>query len=117
MLDAKLNYLQSHVFRYHDTFPHPEAVPYWPELIPDFDADTAEYMINIGAVICGDPDEALAQCQRWASSGADQLVFGTGCATKKETLEMIELMGKHVIPKIDTDPVHRTTHMRDAWKG
>ena len=117
MLDAKLNLLQSHVFRYHDTFPHPEGVPYWPELIPDFDADTAEYMINIGAVICGDPAEALEQCQRWASSGADQLVFGTGCATKEETLEMIELMGKHVIPKVDTDPVHRSSRMRDAWKG
>ena len=29
------SYLQSNVFRYHDTFPHPEGVPYWPELIPD----------------------------------------------------------------------------------
>jgi hypothetical protein len=23
-------------------------------------------------------------------------------------------MGEHVIPKIDTDPVHRTTRMREA---
>ena len=23
-------------------------------------------------------------------------------------------MGEHVIPKIDTDPVHRTTRFRDA---
>src|SRR4029078_7907411 len=84
-LDSDMEYLQSNVFRYHDTFPHPEEVPYWPELIPDFDADTAEYMINIGAVICGDPDEAMGPCQRLASSGADQLVFGTGCATKEQT--------------------------------
>jgi hypothetical protein len=27
-LDAKLNYLQSNVFRYHDTFPRPEGVSY-----------------------------------------------------------------------------------------
>jgi len=27
---------------------------------------------------------------------------------------MIELMGKHVIPEIDKDPVHRTSRMRDA---
>ena len=27
---------------------------------------------------------------------------------------MIRLMGEHVIPKIDTDPVHRTTRFRDA---
>ena len=27
---------------------------------------------------------------------------------------MIRLMGEHVIPKIDTDPVHRTTRFREA---
>jgi alkanesulfonate monooxygenase SsuD/methylene tetrahydromethanopterin reductase-like flavin-dependent oxidoreductase (luciferase family) len=113
-VDAKLNYLQSNVFRYHDTFPHPEQVPYWPELIPDYDADTIKGMAGIGAVICGDPDEALAQCRRWEASGADQLVFGVGSATLEDTLEMIRLMGEHVIPKIDTDPVHRTTRFRDA---
>ena len=30
---------------------------------------------------------------------------------------MIELMGEHVIPKIDTDPVHRTSRMRAAAAG
>ena len=35
-------------------------------------------------------------------------------ATQEETLETIRLMGEHVIPKIDTDPEHRTTRMRDA---
>ena len=28
-------YLQSNVFRYHDTFPRPDRIPAWPELIPD----------------------------------------------------------------------------------
>jgi hypothetical protein len=106
--------LQSNVFRYHDTFPRPDFVPAWPELIPDYDAATIEGMASIGAVICGDPDEALEQCRRWEAAGADQLIFGTGCATVEDTLEMIELMGKHVIPEIDTDPVHRTSRMRDA---
>ena len=27
---------------------------------------------------------------------------------------MIKLMGEHVIPKFDTDPVHRTTWLREA---
>jgi alkanesulfonate monooxygenase SsuD/methylene tetrahydromethanopterin reductase-like flavin-dependent oxidoreductase (luciferase family) len=116
-VDAKLSYLQSQVFRYHDTFPHPETVPYWPEQIPDYDAPTIEAMAGIGAVICGDPAEALEQCRRWESSGADQLIFGTGCATLEDTLEMIELMGEHVIPKIDTDPEHRTTKMRATAKA
>ena len=113
-VDSRLSYLQSNVFRYHDTFPRPDFVPPWPELIPDYDAATIEGMAGIGAVICGDPDEALEQCRRWEASGADQLIFGTGCATVEDTLEMIDLMGKHVIPKIDTDPEHRTSRMRDA---
>ncbi len=115
-IDAKLDYLQSNVFRYHDTFPHPEFVPYWPELIPPYDAATIKGMADIGAVICGDPAEALEQCKRWEASGADQLVFGLGCATQEQSLEMIRLMGEHVIPKIDTDPVHRTTRMRASAK-
>ena len=113
-VDAKLNYLQSNVFRYHDTFPHPEQVPYWPELLPDYDADTIQAMAGIGAVICGDPAEALEQCKRWEAAGADQLVFGVGTAKKQDTLDMIQLMGEHVIPKIDTDPEHRSSRMRDS---
>lgn len=111
---SKLNYLQSQVFRYHDTFPHPEGMPYWPELIPDYDASTIEYMADIGAIIVGEPDEAVEQCKLWEEAGCNVLTFGTGCASVEDTLEMIELFGKHVIPKIDTDPVHRTAKMREA---
>jgi alkanesulfonate monooxygenase SsuD/methylene tetrahydromethanopterin reductase-like flavin-dependent oxidoreductase (luciferase family) len=113
-VDARLNYLQSNVFRYHDTFPHPEAVPYWPGLIPEYTPEILEGMMDVGAAVMGTPDDALAQCRRWESAGADQLVFGVGTASKEDTLEMIELMGEHVIPKIDTDPVHSTTRMREA---
>ena len=35
-------------------------------------------------------------------------------ATHEQDLETIRLMGEHVIPKIDTDPVHRTTRYRRA---
>jgi alkanesulfonate monooxygenase SsuD/methylene tetrahydromethanopterin reductase-like flavin-dependent oxidoreductase (luciferase family) len=111
---SRMSYLQTQVFRYHDTFPHPDFVPFWPDQIPDYDAATIERMAQIGGMVCGDPDEALTQCRRWESSGADQLIFGTGTATVEDTLEMIELMGRHVIPKIDTDPVHRTSRMRDS---
>jgi hypothetical protein len=113
-VDSNLSYLQSNVFRYHDTFPHPEGIPYWPELMQTYDADMIKGMAGIGAVICGDPGQALEQCKRWEASGADQLVFGLGCASKADTLEMIRLMGEHVIPKIDTDPIHRSTRFRDA---
>src|SRR3954464_5489557 len=35
VLDSQMTYLQSNVFRYHDTFPHPPEVPAWPDLLPD----------------------------------------------------------------------------------
>jgi alkanesulfonate monooxygenase SsuD/methylene tetrahydromethanopterin reductase-like flavin-dependent oxidoreductase (luciferase family) len=113
-VDARLSYLQSNVFRYHDTFPHPDRVPYWPDLLPDYTPEVLEGMAHTGAVVLGEPDDALAQCRRWESAGADQLVFGLGTASKEDTLEMIRLMGEHVIPKIDTDPVHSTTRFREA---
>ena len=114
MKRARPNYLTSNVFRYHDTFPHPAHIPTWPDLIPDFTDETIDLGIEHGGLICGDPEHALQQAKKWEATGADQLVFGIGPAPIEETLEMIRLMGEHVIPKIDTDPVHRTTKMRDA---
>jgi alkanesulfonate monooxygenase SsuD/methylene tetrahydromethanopterin reductase-like flavin-dependent oxidoreductase (luciferase family) len=108
-----MSYLQSNVYRYHDTFPHPDWVPQWPDLIPNVTIEQLQAQKQTGLIL-GDPDEALEQCRRWEAAGADQLVFGTGMSTTKEHLEMIRLMGEHVIPKLDKDPVHRTTRFREA---
>ena len=55
-----------------------------------------------------------SQCRSWESAGADQLVFGMGPGrTGGHDFETIRLLGEHVIPKIDTDPVHRTTRFRE----
>jgi alkanesulfonate monooxygenase SsuD/methylene tetrahydromethanopterin reductase-like flavin-dependent oxidoreductase (luciferase family) len=114
VVDSRMTYLQSNVYRYHDTFPHPDWVPPWPDLIPDVDEDAARAMIGTGGVPIGDPDDALEACRRWESAGADQLVFGIGPDTLEGTLETIRLLGEHVVPKIDTDPEHRTNRMRAA---
>jgi alkanesulfonate monooxygenase SsuD/methylene tetrahydromethanopterin reductase-like flavin-dependent oxidoreductase (luciferase family) len=111
---SRPSYLVSNVFRYHDTFPHPPEIPQWPEMIPDVTLDMADAVVEAGATILGDPDEALHQCQRWADTGVDQIAFGIGPAPIEETLEMIRLMGEHVIPKIDTDPEHSTSRYRAA---
>ncbi len=113
-LDAKLNYLQSNVFRYHDTFPHPEGVPYWPELIPDLDLAAVQGMAEVGAAIVGDPDQALAQCRRWEAAGCDQIAFGVSGEDLEAAKETIALLGEYVIPKIDTEPLHSTTRYRQA---
>lgn len=109
--DAALH--TSLVYRYHDTFPRPEGIPPWPERIPVTSPDAIPMAHEMGMII-GDPDHALAQVLRWEAAGADQLVIGTGPGSHADTLEMIRLFGEHVIPKVDKDPVHRTTRLRDA---
>lgn len=106
------SYVGSLMFRYHDTFPKPPGVPVWPDLVPDVTRDAIPYLMA-GGRIMGDPDDALKQCRRWEAAGADQVVFGLGPTTLEQSLETIRLMGEHVIPKIDLDPVHRTTRFRD----
>ncbi|MFC5721742.1 LLM class flavin-dependent oxidoreductase [Streptomyces gamaensis] len=110
-----LHYLQSLLFRYHDTFPRPEGIPRWPELLPEYTEEIIELLIAEELLICGDPDEVLRQCKRWEQAGADQLVFGLPVGIPHEaTMTTIRLIGEHVVPKIDTDPVHRTTRYRRA---
>ena len=113
-VNAKTNYFLSQVYRYHDTFPRPEWIPAWPEALPEATIEQAELAAAYGGLVLGDPDEALEQCKKWESTGVDQLVFGIGPAPIDDTLMTIELLGKHVIPKIDTDPVVSTTRYRDA---
>jgi len=101
------------VFRYHDTFPRPDWAPPWPELLPSPGREELEAMAA-GGLVLGTPDDALETCRKWEAAGADQLVFGVGMTTQEQMLKTIRLMGEHVIPKIDKDPVHRTTRLREA---
>jgi hypothetical protein len=50
----------------------------------------------------------------YESAGADQVVFGLLSSTMSRELavEIVETLGKHVLPKFDKDPVHRTDRMR-----
>ncbi len=114
IMRSSMTYLQSNVFRYHDTFPRPEWVPPWPQTLPMPTIEEAQGMIGQPGAVMGNPDQALKGAQAWADAGADQLVFGLGSAERADDLKMIQLMGEHVIPKIDTDPVHRTTRLREA---
>ncbi len=86
----------------------------WPDVLPPYTDEVIDAMIDMGAAIVGDPDDALTQFRRWEAAGADQILLLRGTKTKQQTLDMIRLMGEHVIPKIDTDPVHRTSRFRDA---
>jgi alkanesulfonate monooxygenase SsuD/methylene tetrahydromethanopterin reductase-like flavin-dependent oxidoreductase (luciferase family) len=115
-VDARTSYFLSQVYRYHDTFPRPDWIPAWPEVLPEGNLESAAAASEFGGVIMGDPDEALAQCKKWEESGVDQLVFGIGPAKIEDTIKTIELLGKHVIPKIDTDPEVSTARYRNSAK-
>jgi len=113
--DMGLGRLQSLVYRYHDTFPKPEGIPVWPDVFPDPTPDDVEFRINEGYILCGDPDEVLEQVKRYESVGADQLVFGLPIDMPwSAAMETVRLFGEHVIPKMDPDPVHRSSRFRDA---
>lgn len=109
-------YLISLVQLYHDTMPYFAHLPRWPERptkIPD--EETLDMLIDMGAMLCGNPEEVTEQLAKYQDVGCDQVVFGVPPEgiTHDEILECIELFGDKVIPEYDTDPVHSTTRYRE----
>jgi alkanesulfonate monooxygenase SsuD/methylene tetrahydromethanopterin reductase-like flavin-dependent oxidoreductase (luciferase family) len=113
--DMGTGLLQSLVYRYHTTFPKPPQIPDWPAVLPDPTPEEVAWRINEGYLLCGTPDEVLDQVKSYEEVGADQIVFGLPVDMPFEVaMDSIRLFGTHVIPKLDPDPVHRTTKFREA---
>jgi alkanesulfonate monooxygenase SsuD/methylene tetrahydromethanopterin reductase-like flavin-dependent oxidoreductase (luciferase family) len=116
-LDPKRGYLYSLVQLYHDTFPHNDAAPTWPEFPTALPADLLDPVIDGGLMLCGNPEEVVEQLRIYEQTGVDQVVFGLpGNLAPDDVFELIETFGKHVIPEFDKDPVHSTTHHRATAK-
>jgi alkanesulfonate monooxygenase SsuD/methylene tetrahydromethanopterin reductase-like flavin-dependent oxidoreductase (luciferase family) len=117
--DMAMNYQVSLVFRYLDTFPRPEGVPRWPATIPEPTPEQLEADIKAGRVAIGDPEEVARTVKRFADTGADQLSFGMLSTTMPIEVceEALDTFGRHVLPRFDTDPVHRTVRLRQAQTG
>ncbi len=102
---------------YHDSMPQSPDAVVWPNPTNRFELDdeTLDFAIKGGYMLCGNPEEVCEQVQAYEAVGCDQVAFGTPDEgyTHDQTLEMIEMFGKHVIPEFDKDPVHSTTHMRE----
>lgn len=108
-------YLYSMVCNYHDTIPHLDGIPVWPEppvSVPD--EESLDALIEGGWILCGEPDEVAEQVAKYQTVGCDQLVFGlpSDSMAEDEVHEMLELFGTKVIPQFDSDPVHSTTRYR-----
>ena len=110
-------YQNSLVFHYLDTFPKPEMVPSWPDLIPDPTPETLEQAIEAHLVMSGTPDEVSKAVKAYEDAGADQVCFGMLSTTMpiEIAVEAVETFGKHVIPQFDKDPVHLTQRHREAY--
>ncbi len=115
--NSMIGYQNTLVFHYLDTFPKPAWVPPWPNLIPEPQLDNLEESISRHLVTVGDPDECTKAIERLTSIGADQVSFGMLSSSMpiEVAVEATETFGKHVLPQFDKDPVHRTTHHREAY--
>jgi alkanesulfonate monooxygenase SsuD/methylene tetrahydromethanopterin reductase-like flavin-dependent oxidoreductase (luciferase family) len=117
--DMTSGYQNSLVFHYLDTFPKPDYVPDWPEVLPEPTMEQLDQAIASGQVCIGDPDEVAKAVQTYVDTGADQLTFGMLSTTMpvEIAIEAVETFGKHVLPQYDKDPVHSTTRQREAQLG
>ncbi|MFT4395996.1 LLM class flavin-dependent oxidoreductase [Gordonia lacunae] len=68
--------------------------------VKDIDFADENYMLDDSAgFIVGDPDDCVAQVQRFADLGVDALVMRIDGLPHAELMKSIELFGKYVIPK------------------
>ena len=113
-----MGYHRSLLLRYLDTFPKPAGVPEWPEILPDPTPEMIAAGIALGEMPYGTPEEVERAITRYEDAGVDQVVFGLLSSTMDRELafETIETFGKHVLPRFDTDPVHRSTRQREAFE-
>ena len=113
--DVGISYLDSLIFRYHDTFPKPDGWPDWPEVVPEPSLADIEQRIDDGFMLCGNVKEVTEQTEAYVDLGCDQVVFGLPFQIPHtDALNSIRLYGEHIIPKFDTDPVHRSTRCREG---
>jgi alkanesulfonate monooxygenase SsuD/methylene tetrahydromethanopterin reductase-like flavin-dependent oxidoreductase (luciferase family) len=109
-------YFQSLFLRWLDTFPRPEGVPVWPDTLPEPTVADFEQRLAARMAAVGDPDEVAEVARAFEDVGCDVLCFtGLPAAIPVEAaVASIELVGREVVPRFDTDPVHRTTRAREA---
>jgi alkanesulfonate monooxygenase SsuD/methylene tetrahydromethanopterin reductase-like flavin-dependent oxidoreductase (luciferase family) len=108
------SYHNSLLFRYLDTFPRPEHIPPWPEVLPPLDRTQVDYMIEHNGSMVGDPEDCVIAVERLRAIGCDQILMGPSSTVWPHELcaQSVELFGKQVIPEFDLDPEHSTSRFR-----
>ena len=85
-------------------------------MLPAQTPDQLKAGAEAGQLCIGDPDDCARLCQAYADIGCDQLVLSplTTTMSYETAVASMDLFGREVIPRFDTDPVHRSTRMREA---
>ena len=113
--DVGISYLDSLIYRYHDSFARPDDWPQWPAIVPEPDLADIQERIDQGFMLCGNVEEVTQQTEAYAGIGCDQVVFGLPFELDhQDALNSIQLYGEHIIPKFDLDPMHRSTRCREG---
>jgi alkanesulfonate monooxygenase SsuD/methylene tetrahydromethanopterin reductase-like flavin-dependent oxidoreductase (luciferase family) len=105
-------------FGWLDSIPRPKGFPPTGP-VPKMPAPTPEDLkerLKGGGRQIGSPEEIADVVRMYEAVGVDQLIYAplTLVMDQKLVLRSVELFGKHVLPKFDKDPVHRTTRNRLA---
>ncbi|CAM5578974.1 hypothetical protein SALBM311S_00791 [Streptomyces alboniger] len=100
------------------TFPRPEGVPVWPGRRCPVQRGVHRAPHRRGTADRRRPGRGAHAVQAVAAGGGGPVaVFGLPGA-EEDTLQTIRLaVGQDAIPKIDTDPVHRTTRFRGCLRS
>jgi alkanesulfonate monooxygenase SsuD/methylene tetrahydromethanopterin reductase-like flavin-dependent oxidoreductase (luciferase family) len=105
-------------FQWLDSIPRPKGLPPTGP-VPKLPPATPQQLkdgLKVGGRQIGAPEEIVEVIKMYEAIGVDQLIYAPLTLTldQKYVLESIETFGKHVLPKFDKDPLHRTTRQRQA---
>ncbi len=110
----KMRYYQSLVYHWLNTFPAPDFVPKWPEVLAEPTIDELKAQVEAGIVAVGNVEDCTHVAEQYEKAGADQLVVSPMTTTMPYdvSLESMRLFGEQVIPRFDRDPTFRSDRMR-----
>lgn len=102
-------------FQWLDSIPRPDGLPREGNIrLPAPTPEDFKARLANGGSQVGSPEELIPVIQRYVDLGVDQIIYSplTMAMEQKNVLRSIETFGKHVLPKFDKTPLHRTTHLR-----
>ncbi|HTD26209.1 MAG TPA: hypothetical protein VK649_04510, partial [Candidatus Elarobacter sp.] len=114
---ARVEAFTEFFFGWLDSIPRPKGFPReGPIKVPPSTPEELKAGLAVGGRQIGAPEEIVRVIEMYEALGVDQLIYAPLTLTldQRYVLESIETFGTHVLPKFDTDPVHRTTRQREA---